>query len=289
MGVPCTSNRAPAPQHRGNHGLGGQLAFRRRDYGAWGETLPGGFDSVPGGMPYSFVGALGVRTDVDTGLLWMRQRWYDPTLQRFISRDQLHSKNRYDYAGGSPTVFVDVTGLEPTTPTGGEHIGGGIYKYGPHSYHNNGEGYPGSAALEAAIVAIRSRKVDCPKRDNNPINQVFEFSWDLGPTELPLPPFDLGPIPDFGPVPDSQLEPFRFKLDFKREPISDPSHRPPAPATEEQRRRRKRKVVEQLFREYSEGKEDRIRRDFSPITNPPRSRRNPLIDPPEQDIWPLGR
>ena len=78
--------------------------------GAWGETLPGGFDNVPGGMPYSFVGALGVRTDADTGLAYMRQRSYDSTLQRFISRDQLHTQNRYEYADGSPTVFVDVDG-----------------------------------------------------------------------------------------------------------------------------------------------------------------------------------
>ncbi len=87
----------------------GEVVFRR-DYGAWGETLPGGFDNVPGGMPYSFVGALGVRTDADTGLAYMRQRSYDSTLQRFISRDQLHTQNRYEYADGSPTVFVDVDG-----------------------------------------------------------------------------------------------------------------------------------------------------------------------------------
>ncbi len=88
----------------------------RRDDGAWGETLPGGFDNVPGGMPYAFVGALGVRTDADSGMLYMRQRWYDPLLQRFISRDQLHSQNRYDYAAASPTVLVDINGRQPILP-----------------------------------------------------------------------------------------------------------------------------------------------------------------------------
>ena len=110
----------------------------------------------------------------------MRQRWYDPHLQRFISRDQLHTQNRYDYAAGSPTVFVDVTGLEPATPTGGEHIGGGIYKYGPHSYHNNGEGYPGSAALEAALATIKAKDVDCPKRDKKKMNEVVLASGSAG-------------------------------------------------------------------------------------------------------------
>ena len=119
MGVPCTSNRAPAPQHRGHHGLGGQLAFRRRDCGAWSETLPGGFDNVPGGMPYSFVGALGVRTDADTALRYMRQRWYDPTLQRFISRDPIGLRggaNLYAYADGNPSTWNDPDGLLARPP-----------------------------------------------------------------------------------------------------------------------------------------------------------------------------
>ena len=112
----------------------GAVVFRR-DYGAWGETLPGGFDSVPGGMPYGFVGALGVRTDVDTGLLWMRQRWYDFTLQRFISRDPIGLRgganlcsyannapinavgaNLYSYCLNSPLNFTDEFGLKGWAP-----------------------------------------------------------------------------------------------------------------------------------------------------------------------------
>ena len=92
----------------------GDVVFRR-DYGAWGETLPGGFDNVPGGMPYCFVGGLGVRTDADTGMHYMRQRWYDPLLQRFISRDPIGlegGKNLYEYCGGNPIRFNDPMGLD---------------------------------------------------------------------------------------------------------------------------------------------------------------------------------
>ncbi len=91
----------------------GEVVFRR-DYGAWGETLPGGFDNVPGGMPYAFVGGLGVRTDADTGMAYMRQRWYDPHLQRFISRDPIGLEggvNLYSYVGGNPVAWVDPMGL----------------------------------------------------------------------------------------------------------------------------------------------------------------------------------
>jgi RHS repeat-associated protein len=58
-------------------------------------------------------GALGCRADATTGLIYMRQRWYDPTLQRFISRDPLRSANRYAYCLNNPTNYVDPSGLVP--------------------------------------------------------------------------------------------------------------------------------------------------------------------------------
>jgi hypothetical protein len=41
----------------------------------------------------------------------MRQRWYDATLQRFVSRDPLRSSNRYAYVHNRPTSFIDPSGL----------------------------------------------------------------------------------------------------------------------------------------------------------------------------------
>ena len=85
----------------------------RFEYGSWGELLPGSFDNV--GLALRFVGALGVRTDSDTGLLWMRHRWYDPTSQRFISRDPKgleDDSNAYGYVANNPLVYIDPTGLE---------------------------------------------------------------------------------------------------------------------------------------------------------------------------------
>jgi len=85
----------------------------RFSYAAFGELLPSSFDGVPGGFFYRYVGGYGVRFDPATGLYYMRERWYDPTLARFISRDPLRKKNnRYAYAGNNPARYIDPRGLQ---------------------------------------------------------------------------------------------------------------------------------------------------------------------------------
>ena len=89
-------------------------ALARFDHDAWGNELPSTFDHVPGGMPYRFVGALGVRWDADTGMHYMRHRWYDPGLGRFISRDPLGASggySLYEYVNNAPTQNIDPLGL----------------------------------------------------------------------------------------------------------------------------------------------------------------------------------
>ncbi|MFN8611203.1 MAG: RHS repeat-associated core domain-containing protein [Vulcanimicrobiota bacterium] len=94
----------------------------RFDYSAWGELLASSFDSVPGGMPYRFVGSYGCRTDLTTGLVYMRARHYDPSIQRFISRDPLAvwgSFNLYEYCSNSPVNRIDPAGLQDWGSVGG--------------------------------------------------------------------------------------------------------------------------------------------------------------------------
>jgi len=57
------------------------------------------------------------RQDVDTGLVYMGARYYDPVAGRFISTDPKtfdekneHSFNRYAYANNNPYVYVDPDG-----------------------------------------------------------------------------------------------------------------------------------------------------------------------------------
>jgi RHS repeat-associated protein len=83
----------------------------RLETDVWGGELSV-TDNVPGGMPYRFVGALGVRWDPDTKLYYARARWYAPDLQRWISRDPLRSMNGYRYGRNRPTDYVDFDGRQ---------------------------------------------------------------------------------------------------------------------------------------------------------------------------------
>jgi len=87
----------------------------RIELGAWGETLPGSVDLVPGGLTADFVGALGVRRDTLTGLILMRNRWYTPTFGCFVSRDPISLRggpNLYSYCSGAPIMNIDPFGLD---------------------------------------------------------------------------------------------------------------------------------------------------------------------------------
>lgn len=56
----------------------------------------------------------GQYTDPDTGLQYLRARYYDPTTAQFLTRDPLEdtTKAPYSYAGGNPLLFTDPTGLD---------------------------------------------------------------------------------------------------------------------------------------------------------------------------------
>ncbi len=71
----------------------------------------GGTAGVEGS--YNFNGLYtGKDLDTDTGLYYFNARWYDADLGRFISEDPAgQGTNRYAYAGNSPLMNVDPTGL----------------------------------------------------------------------------------------------------------------------------------------------------------------------------------
>jgi len=65
-------------------------------------------------------GFTGEQHDQETGLLYLRARYYDPILGRFISRDPYpghiripQSQHGYAYAYNNPVNFVDPSGLQP--------------------------------------------------------------------------------------------------------------------------------------------------------------------------------
>jgi RHS repeat-associated protein len=66
--------------------------------------------------PFRFVGQYGVM-DERNGLLYMRARYYDPEVGRFISKDPIGfaggDVNLYGYVGSNPVNWVDPFGLDP--------------------------------------------------------------------------------------------------------------------------------------------------------------------------------
>ena len=88
----------------------------RFEYDAWGEPLASSFDNVPGGMPYRFTGSWGCRADLATSLVYMRQRWYSPQIQSFLSRDVLMGTDRYMYGRSNPVKYIDRNGKQPEAP-----------------------------------------------------------------------------------------------------------------------------------------------------------------------------
>jgi RHS repeat-associated protein len=66
---------------------------------------------VPSTSNHKFCGSLGHTTEDNTGLIYMRARYYDPSLGRFISEDPAgQGKNWYVYCGNNPVNFIDRDG-----------------------------------------------------------------------------------------------------------------------------------------------------------------------------------
>ncbi|MCM2392740.1 RHS repeat-associated core domain-containing protein [Streptomyces albipurpureus] len=81
----------------------------RYTYDPYGQPTTTGAAST---NPYTFTG----RENDDTGLLYYRNRYYDPQTGRFISQDPIgHAggPNLYQYALSSPTTYTDPMGNSP--------------------------------------------------------------------------------------------------------------------------------------------------------------------------------
>ncbi|SCL29481.1 RHS repeat-associated core domain-containing protein [Micromonospora pallida] len=88
------------------------VEVHRKRYGPYGEVL-----STTGTLSYEPRGFTGQRHDA-AGLVYLKARYYDPELGRFVSPDPITDGedtvglNRYAYAANDPINHVDPTGLE---------------------------------------------------------------------------------------------------------------------------------------------------------------------------------
>jgi RHS repeat-associated protein len=89
--------------------LGGTDATQRFD--AWGNKT-----ASTGTSPrYGYTG----REPDETGLIYYRARYYDPSTGRFVSRDPIGLRggiNQYSYVGNNPVNLIDPLGLQPQSP-----------------------------------------------------------------------------------------------------------------------------------------------------------------------------
>lgn len=127
----------------------------RKQYAPFGaERSQGGDAPAPERLGYT-----GHVQDDSTGLTYMRARYYDPHIGRFLSPDPVRfhvqqpmSFNRYDYANNNPYRFVDPDGRYAEAVVEVISIGMGVY-----SLRNNlRDGNYGMAAVDAVTIVIDS-------------------------------------------------------------------------------------------------------------------------------------
>ncbi len=75
------------------------------DYDAYGGKQSDFASDIGGGFTWNQE-----YCDPDSGLVYLRSRWYSPGMMRFMSLDNLLNDNRYSYCEGDPVGNVDPTG-----------------------------------------------------------------------------------------------------------------------------------------------------------------------------------
>ena len=76
-------------------------------YSAYGELIAGESNGINNPIRYA-----GEYTDEESGLIYLRARYYDPGLGRFISEDPIRDgMNWYAYCAGNPVMMVDPSGM----------------------------------------------------------------------------------------------------------------------------------------------------------------------------------
>jgi len=122
-------------------------------YNAWGSVRSytnGGANLNPN---KAYVANLGHTLDWETGLIYMRARYYEPSTGRFISQDPgLDGCNWYMYAANNPIMAADASGKSAEAVMALLGIGGGLISMAVIIAKFTIE--PGSLAVAASLAAL---------------------------------------------------------------------------------------------------------------------------------------
>lgn len=142
-----------------------------------------------------------------TGLSYLRARYYDPSLGRFMSRDPLvgsssspQSLNRYVYAANNPQTYVDPSGRCFMVVPGAAAAGAGVGSVVPVAGTAAGAAAVGFIAFLGCVIIVASSLIDTkeggvvPQRQDNWEKQIHRW-------EPPAPVWEpgKGPIGPRGP------------------------------------------------------------------------------------------
>jgi RHS repeat-associated protein len=85
-------------------------------YDPYGNTIS--WSGSPAPNPFQFAGEY---TDAESGLQYLRARYYDPTTAQFLTRDPMEPLTRqpYAYASNNPLNLTDPSGIWPNINVGG--------------------------------------------------------------------------------------------------------------------------------------------------------------------------
>ncbi len=121
------------------------------DYDAFGnETL----QDDPGFEIYNPFLYCGEYYDEETGLIYLRARYYDPSIGRFISEDPIQDgTNWYAYCANNPVMFVDPSGYM-ATPYGN----GNVVQNWKDTFFSTYQQYSGEALQFASNQALGTLK-----------------------------------------------------------------------------------------------------------------------------------
>ena len=89
----------------------GYNVSNRRSYDPWGNLRLGSIYTEPNGR---YCANLGHKTDDESAMIYMRARYYEPSVGRFISEDPaMDGHNWFVYADNCSSYNIDISGKTP--------------------------------------------------------------------------------------------------------------------------------------------------------------------------------